>query len=101
MRRRPFPTVFRLVAALLLAALVLGQWWQRQPLGAVGRGIVAVMAELCPAATAHRVVSVADSARAVDHLAFAVLGNALSRDSRDRCRVRKNGEVPKRSLEVK
>ena len=101
MKRRPFPTVFRLVAALLLAALVLGQWWQRQPLGPVGRGMMAVLAKRCPAATARRAVSVADSASAVDRVAFAVLGNALSRDNRDRCRVRKTGEVPKRSPEVK
>jgi hypothetical protein len=101
MKRRPFPTVFRLAAALLLAALIFGQWWQRQPLEPVGRGMMAVMAELCPAATARRAVSVADSARAVDRVASALVGNALSRDSRDRCRVGKKGEVPKRSPEVK
>lgn len=101
MKRRPFPTAFRLAAALLLAALIFGQWWQRQPLGPVGRGMMSVMAELCPAATARRAVSVADSASAVDRMMFAVLGNALSRDSRDCCRVRKTGEVPKRSPEVK
>lgn len=101
MKRRPFPTVFRLAAALLLVALVFGQWWQRQPLGPVGRGMMAVLAELCPAATARRAVSVADSASAVDRVAFAVLGNALSRDNRDRCRVGKKGELLKRSPEVK
>jgi hypothetical protein len=63
--------------------------------------MMAVLTELCPAATVRRAVSVADSAKAVDRLAFAILGNALSRDSRDRCRVRKNGEVSKRSPEVK
>ncbi len=38
MKRRRFPSVFRVSAILLLTALIAGQWWQRQPAGTIAVG---------------------------------------------------------------
>ena len=89
MKRRRLPMVFRVSAILLLTALVAGQWWQRQPAGTIA-GWVPTMAEVyCPAAAIHRSGTVADSARTLDDWGYAVIGNAIFRDGRGRCRVRK------------
>ena len=89
MKRRRSPLVFRVSAILLLTALIVGQWWQRQPAGTIA-GWVPAMAEVyCPAAAIHRAGTIADSARTLDSWGYAVIGNAIFRDGRDRCRVRK------------
>jgi len=90
MKRRRFPLVLRVSAVLLLTALIGGQWWQRQPAGTIA-GWVPAMAEVyCPAAAIHRSGTIADSARTLDGWAYAVVGNAVFRDRRDRCRTRKD-----------
>ena len=87
MTRPRFPLVFRLSAVLLLAALIGGQWWQRQPAGSIA-GWVPAMAEVyCPAAAIHHSGTISDSARTLDDWAYAVIGNAVFRDGRDRCRA--------------
>lgn len=87
--KRRLPLVFRVSAILLLTALIAGQWWQRQPAGTIA-GWVSAMAEVyCPAAAIHRSGTIANSARSLDSWAYAVIGNAVFRDGRDRCRVRK------------
>ena len=87
--KRRLPLVFRVSAILLLTALIAGQWWQRQPAGTIA-GWVPAMAEVhCPAAAIHRSGTIANSARSLDSWAYAVIGNAVFRDGRDRCRVRK------------
>lgn len=89
MKRRRLPMVFRVSAILLFTALIAGQWWQRQPAGSiVGWG--PAMAEVyCPAAAIHRSGTIADSARTLDDWGYAVIGNAVFRDSRDRCSVKR------------
>ncbi|WCP73509.1 hypothetical protein [Sphingomonas hankookensis] len=48
------------------------------------------MAEVyCPAAAIHRSGTISDSARTHDDWRYAVIGNAVFCDGRDRCRVRK------------
>ncbi|GAN13924.1 MULTISPECIES: hypothetical protein [Sphingomonas] len=87
--KRRLPLVFRVSAILLLTALIAGQWWQRQPAGTIA-GWVPAMAEVhCPAAAIHRSGTIVDSARTLDDWGYAVIGNAIFRDGRDRCRVRK------------
>ena len=87
MKRRRFPVIFRVSAGLLLTALIVGQWWQCQPAGSIA-GWVPAMAEVyCPAAAIHRFGTIADSARTLDGWTYAVIGNAIFRDGRDRCRV--------------
>jgi len=89
MTRPRLPLEFRLGAVLLLAALIGGQCWQRQPAGSIA-GWVPAMAEVyCPAAAIHRSGNTGDSARTLDSWGYAVIGNAIFRDGRDRCRVRK------------
>lgn len=89
MKRHRLPLAFRLSAVLLLTVLVAGQWWQRQPAGTIV-GWVPAMAEVhCPASAIHRSGTISDSARTLDDWAYAVIGNAIFRDGRDRCRVRK------------
>ena len=89
MKRRRLPMVFRVSAMLLLTALTAGQWWQRQPAGSIA-GWVPAMAEVyCPAAAIHRAGTIADSARTIDGWAYAVIGNAVFRDGRDRCRAKR------------
>lgn len=89
MKRRLTPLWFRVSAGLLLTALIAGQWWQRQPAGSIA-GWVPAMAEVyCPAAAIHRSGTITDSARTLDDWGYAVIGNAVFRDGRDRCRVRK------------
>ena len=39
MKRRRFPSVFRVSAILLLTALIAGQWWQRQPAGTIAEKV--------------------------------------------------------------
>ena len=86
MTRRKLPWVFRLSAALIVAAIVLGGWWQHQPGGTTGRARRATVARACPAAVpVGRRPSVADTAHALDHWGYARLGNLIFRDDRDRC----------------
>lgn len=86
--KRRLPLVFRVSAVLLLTALIAGKWWQRQPAGSIA-GWVPAMAEVyCPAAAIHRSGTIADSARTLDSWGYTVIGNAIFRDGRDRCRVR-------------
>ena len=89
MKRRRFSLVFRVSAILLLTALIAGQWWQRQPAGSIA-GWVPAMAEVyCPAAAIHHSGTIADSARTLDDWGYAVIGNAIFRDGRDRCRAKR------------
>jgi hypothetical protein len=88
MKQRRYPWVFRIAAVLLLASVVAGQWWQRQPAGEVGLAMLAVIAAHCPDAIDQqpRRISVADSARALDRWGHARLAELVRRDGRDRCR---------------
>lgn len=83
-----FPWVFRMAAALLLASVVAGQWWQRQPAGEASFAILTIIAAHCPAAVdqLNGRISVADSALALDRWGYARLTELVSRDGRDRCR---------------
>ncbi|WP_322965330.1 hypothetical protein [Sphingomonas fuzhouensis] len=88
MKRRLTPLWFSVSAGLLLTALIAGRCWQLQPAGSI-TGWVPAMAEVyCPAAAIHRSGTIADSARTLDGWAYAVIGDAIVRDGRDRCRVR-------------
>ncbi|MEH3100594.1 hypothetical protein [Sphingomonas adhaesiva] len=86
MMRRRFPLVFRVAAGLLLAALIVGQWWQRQSAGSIAGWVPAMAAVHCPAAAVHRSGTIADSARTLDGWGYAVLADLIFRDGRDRCR---------------
>ncbi len=88
MKRRRFPWVFRIAAALLLLSVVAGQWWQRQPAGEVGLAMLTIITAHCPAAGERHPgrISVADSARALDRWGYARLTEMVRRDGRDRCR---------------
>jgi len=86
MKRRRMPLVFRLAAGLLLATLIAGQWWQRQRAGSIAGWVPAMAAVHCPAAAIHRSGTIADSARTLDDWGYAVLGDLIFRDGRDRCR---------------
>jgi len=88
MKQRRFPWVFRMAAALLLASVIAGQWWQRQPAGEVGLAVLTIIAAHCPAAARRKPgsISVADSARALDRWGYARLIELVLRDDRDRCR---------------
>ena len=102
MKRRRFPMVFRLSAMLLLTALIGGQWWQRQPAGSIADWVPAMAEVYCPAAAIHRSGTISDSARTLDDWAYAVIGNAIFRDGRDRCRVKgKRSAGAKRSPDEK
>jgi len=80
------PIVFRCAGMLLLISAVLGQWWQRQPLGADGHAIVAMMTSYCPGVGSDASqLTVADSARLLDRWAYAILGDLIGGDGRDRC----------------
>lgn len=88
MKQRRYPWVFRIAAALLLLSVVAGQWWQRQPAGAVGLAVLTIITAQCPAAVDQHNgrISVADSARALDRWGYARLIELVRRDGRDRCR---------------
>lgn len=88
MSRPKLPLVFRITAALLVAAIALGGWWQRQPVGPRGRVFLPAIARACPAAASsvHR-LNVADTARALDRWAYAEVSNLLLGADQDRCRV--------------
>lgn len=88
MKQRRFPWVFRMAAALLLASVIAGQWWQRQPAGEVSLAMLTVITAQCPAAVDQHPgrTSVADSARALDRWGYARLAELVRRDGRDRCR---------------
>lgn len=87
--KRRLPWVFRVSAILLLTALIGGQWWQRQPAGSIAGWVLAMAEVYCPAAAIHRSSTISDSARTLDDWAYAVIGNAVFRDGRDRCRVKR------------
>jgi len=93
MKRRRLPLVFRISAVLLFTALIAGQWWQRQPAGSIADWVLAMAEVYCPAAAIHRSGTIADSARTLDSWAYAVIGNAIFRDGRDRCRVKRGGSA--------
>ncbi len=88
MKQRRYPWVFRIAGGLLLASVVAGQWWQRQPAGEVGRAMLTVIAAHCPAAVDQHngKISVADSAHALDRWGYARLAELLRCHGRDRCR---------------
>jgi hypothetical protein len=80
------PMVFRFAAMLLLSSAVLGQWWQRQPLGADGHALVTVMHSYCPGVGGEAgPLTVADSARLLDRWGYALLGDLTGWNGRDRC----------------
>lgn len=88
MKHRRYPWVFRMAAALLLASVVAGQWWQRQPAGELSLAMLTIIAAHCPAAAHSQPgrISVADSARALDRWGYARLTEMVRRDGRNRCR---------------
>ena len=88
MKQRRLPWVFRMAAALLLASVVAGQWWQRQPAGELSLAVLTIIAAHCPPAVDQHNgrISVADSARALDRWGYARLSELVRRDGRDRCR---------------
>ncbi len=88
MKQRRYPWVFRIAAVLLLASVVVGQWWQRQPVGEVGLAMLTIITAQCPAAIDQqpRRISVADSAHALDRWGYARLAEVVRRDGRDCCR---------------
>ncbi|GAA3698669.1 hypothetical protein GCM10022268_06270 [Sphingomonas cynarae] len=90
MKQRRYPWVFRMAAALLLASVVAGHWWQRQPAGELSLAMLTVIAAHCPAAVDQHPGrnSVADSARALDRWGYTRLVELLRGDGRDRCRRR-------------
>ncbi len=87
MKQCRYPWVFRIAAALLLASVIAGQWWQRQPVGEVGLAMLTIIAAQCPAAVERQPgrINVADSARALDRWGYARLVELVRRDGRDRC----------------
>lgn len=86
MTHSKLPWAFRITAALIVAAIIVGGWWQRQPAGENGRAFLAIVARACPAAAPTVAQStVADTAHALDRWGYAVLGNLVFRDERDRC----------------
>ena len=89
------PTVFRFAAMLLLSSAVLGQWWQRQPLGADGHALVTVMHSYCPGVGGEAgPLTVADSARLLDRWGYALLGDRTGWNGKNRCTLPRprNGE---------
>ncbi|MFS0773019.1 hypothetical protein [Sphingomonas sp. 1P08PE] len=84
-RSKP-PLVLRLAATLMLSAVLIGQYWQRRPLGAAGAGMLTAIAQSCPAAAplTHE-PTVADTARALDRVGYAAIAAIVFRDGRDRC----------------
>jgi hypothetical protein len=92
MKRRKLPQVFRIAAALLLIAAIAGQWWQRQPAGVIAGWVPAMAKVHCPAAV-RGASTIADSARTLDRWSYAVIGNLVFRDGRDRCQA---GEINRR-----
>lgn len=64
---RQVPLVFRISGALLMVALVGGQFLQRQPAGPSTRGVIAYAARSCPsAAFTGKHTMVVRGARALD-----------------------------------
>jgi len=80
------PIVFRCAGMLLLISAVLGQWWQRQPLGADGHALVAMMTFYCPRVGSDaNQLTVADSAHLLDRWVSVILGDLIGGGGRDRC----------------
>jgi len=72
------PIVFRCAGMLLLISAVLGQWWQRQPLGADGHALVAMMTFYCPRVGSDaNQLTVADSAHLLDRWVSVILGDLI------------------------
>lgn len=84
MIRSKMPWVFRIAAALLVTAIVVGGWWQRQPVGPRGRAFLAHVSRACPAAAHVGRATVADTAHELDRWAYARIGNLLL-GGPDRC----------------
>lgn len=83
-RSKP-PRVLRPTAILLLGAVLIGQYWQRRPLGAAGAGMLAAVVEICPAAAPlTREPTVADTARSLDRVGYAAIAAIVFRDGLDR-----------------
>lgn len=83
------PLVFRIAAVLIVASVVFGGWWQRQATGPNGRSFLISVAKVCPAAIPRsRRPSVADTAHALDQLAFLSAADLLMQDGRSRCAAR-------------
>ena len=80
------PMVFRFAAMLLLSSAVLGQWWQLQPLGADGHALVTMMHSYCPdVGGGAGPLTVADNALLLDRWGYALLGDLIGWNGRDRC----------------
>ena len=47
MTRSRLPWVFRISAALIVAAVMVGMWWQPQAAGSRGRAFLATVARAC------------------------------------------------------
>ncbi len=85
MTRSRLPWVFRITAAWLVAAIVVGGWWQPQPAGPRGRAFLAAVARTCSAAAMHsNRPTVADTAHALDRWAYLEAVNLL-RDGSSGC----------------
>lgn len=85
MTDRKLPRVFRIAAALMVAPIVFGGWWQRQPAGANGRYLLAAAMRFCPAAIqVSRRPTVADTAFVLDRAAYLAAADLFMQDSR-RC----------------
>lgn len=92
-RVRRWPFCFKVAALLLAASLLGGQWLQRQHGGAVTRRVMQMASAVCPAAApAITHLTVADGARVLDR---TVLAAAFDwNDGGNRCRERTRVIVP-------
>ena len=85
MTRCRLPWVFRISAALIVAAVMIGMWWQPQAAGPHGRAFLATVARACPAAVVQKArPTVADTAHALDRWAYLTAVD-LVRGRRSRC----------------
>lgn len=86
MTRSKLPWVFRITATLLVAVIVIGGWWQPQPVGLRGQAFLTAVVRTCPAAASHSTrPTVADTARALDRVAYMVVTDMLLHDNGGRC----------------
>ena len=86
MTRSRLPWVFRITAAWLVAAIVIGGWWQPQTAGPHGRAFLAAVARSCPAAGVHGASpTIADTAHALDRWASMIIADLLLRGRPRHC----------------
>ena len=85
MTRSRLPWVFRISAALIVTAVMLGMCWQPQAVGPYGRAFLGTVARACPAAVVNKKrPTVADTAHALDRWAYLTTVD-LVRGGRSRC----------------